>query len=169
MDKCVRVKLVEASLAEKDREERCDQGFGRPVAGIKLAAPPIAALEIVPTCRLRGWRGWPSLHMVPGPVRPNICLFFFNSYAFPNFPLCTACLVPGNPQQLLRSILCHYQDSTNASTCPCDASTAMSFQRPLRGHCACRRNQYYIRAPQGVTEVAQVIFSTGESHSTLAI
>ncbi|KAJ4391353.1 hypothetical protein N0V93_004970 [Gnomoniopsis smithogilvyi] len=40
----------------------------------------------------------------------------------------------------------------------------MSLQRPLRGHCACRRNQYYIRAPQGVTEVAQVLFSTGESH-----
>lgn len=57
MHKCVRVNLVEASLAEKDREERCDQGFRRPVAGIELAAPPITALETVPTCRLRGWRG----------------------------------------------------------------------------------------------------------------
>ncbi|KAJ4420111.1 hypothetical protein N0V82_004558 [Gnomoniopsis sp. IMI 355080] len=40
----------------------------------------------------------------------------------------------------------------------------MSLGRPLRGHCACRRNQYYIRAPQGVKEVAQVLFSTEESH-----
>lgn len=40
----------------------------------------------------------------------------------------------------------------------------MSFERPLRGSCACHRNQYFIRAPQDTTEVAQVLFSTSTVH-----
>lgn len=93
--------------------------------------------------------------------------------------------------QLQRLAVLPLLDARSAT--PCEASTAqsyctlslsqtvnayifsefdpfiMSLQRPLRGHCACRRNQYYIRAPQGVKEVAQVLFSTGESHSMLKI
>ncbi|PSR75305.1 hypothetical protein BD289DRAFT_487157 [Coniella lustricola] len=40
----------------------------------------------------------------------------------------------------------------------------MSFERPLRGSCACHRNQYFIRPPQGASEVAQVLFGTDASH-----
>ncbi|KUI59204.1 hypothetical protein VP1G_06445 [Cytospora mali] len=40
----------------------------------------------------------------------------------------------------------------------------MSIPRPLRGSCACHRNQYLIRAPEGATEFAQVLFGTDPSH-----
>ncbi|ROW12616.1 hypothetical protein VMCG_00154 [Cytospora schulzeri] len=42
----------------------------------------------------------------------------------------------------------------------------MSLSRPLRGSCACHRNQYFIRAPEGATDVAQVLFGTDPSHRT---
>ncbi|KAF3770206.1 hypothetical protein M406DRAFT_233428, partial [Cryphonectria parasitica EP155] len=40
----------------------------------------------------------------------------------------------------------------------------MSFERPLRGSCACHRNQYFIRAPQDADEIAQVLFGTDSFH-----
>ncbi|ROV98971.1 hypothetical protein VSDG_03777 [Cytospora chrysosperma] len=42
----------------------------------------------------------------------------------------------------------------------------MSLSRPLRGSCACHRNQYFIRAPEGANDVAQVLFGTDPSHRT---
>lgn len=169
MHKCVRVKLVEASLAEKDREERCDQGFRRPITGMELAAPPITALEIVPTCRLRGWRG--SVFLAHGAWTSATKYLFVLLYFLCSFPLPIVHSLPrpGKPSTTSSTRTLSLFRVISASVYPWYAPITMSLQRPLRGHCACRRNQYYIRAPQGVSDVAQVIFSTGESHSTLAI
>ncbi|TPX09767.1 uncharacterized protein E0L32_008958 [Thyridium curvatum] len=45
----------------------------------------------------------------------------------------------------------------------------MSLERPLRGGCQCGRNRYIIERPQNASQLAQVLFDTGSSHSSGAL
>lgn len=173
MQMCVRVKPVEASLAEKDREDVVTKVLGAPMQGWSLLHHQLRRLKSSPLAAFG----------VEGSALPCTCCLHWCDqtfvYSFLNSSKAVLFSVFDRPskrprlgkyQWPLGLSPIHYPKDTKACTCSSiHVPTTMSLQRPLRGHCACRRNQYYIRAPQGVSEVAQVIFSTGESHSTLTM